>query len=81
MSDEQQMAVANERHARQLIEAAGYLSHDPLDQAAALLTAATSIIQRHMGPTTGAAEVLNTMLAPTIEHWSTVHLTRGERAH
>lgn len=78
---EQELLAANERHARQLIEAAGYLSHDPLDQVAMLLTATTAILEKHMGPTTGAVDVLNIMLAPTIEQWSTLHLTRNGKAH
>lgn len=80
MTDEQAMIEANTRHAKQLQDAAGYLATDAIDQVAALLTAATAILERRMGPAVAAADVLNTMLAPTLEAWSHLKLTRG-KAH
>jgi len=77
-TDEQLQIEANTQYARQLQDAVGFLCHDPLDQIAALLTAATAITQRHMGPTVAAADALSTMLAPTLEEWSHLKLKRGE---
>lgn len=65
---EQQVAAANERHARQLIEAASYLSHDPIDQVAMLLTAATAILEKQRGPAQ-AAQDLDALLSPTMASW------------
>lgn len=65
---EQQLAETNARHAKQLIEAAGYLSHDPMDQVAMLATAMTAILEKQRGPAQ-AAQDLDALLSPTMASW------------
>ena len=78
---EQAMIKANTERAKKLAEAAGYLIGDPIDQVASLLTAATLILERKLGPTEAAASALTDMLAPTLEHWSHMRLVRGGQTH
>lgn len=68
MTDDHARAARNEAHTNAALAMANFITSDPTEQVAAMLTAATVLIEREVGKDMAPA-ALGALLEPTVAGW------------